>query len=154
MNDLLVIRAAQPTEAPILTTIACASKAYWGYDAAFLAACAKELTISSDDVARYPTYVLLETGHILGFYLLLPRDHTVVELDYLYLVPDAIGRGYGRLLFEHARHMAQTLHFQIMQTQADPYAAAFYGCMGMKHIGTRPSGSVPGRSLPLLEVVL
>lgn len=37
---------------------------------------------------------------------------------------------------------------------ADPNAEPFYRAMGAVRIGATPSGSIPGRELPLLEFTL
>ena len=45
------IRAARADEATALTALVMRSKAYWGYDERFLAACRDELRIGSGEVA-------------------------------------------------------------------------------------------------------
>jgi hypothetical protein len=88
------IRPAQPAEAPQLTRLALQSKAYWRYDDAFMAACHAELTVTPERIAAQPTYVLIEQEKLCGFYM-LDRDRTpLVELDFLFVSPAAIGRGY------------------------------------------------------------
>jgi hypothetical protein len=41
-----------------------------------------------------------------------------------------------------------------MRIEADPHAEAFYLGRGARCVGTAPSGSIPGRMLPLLEIDL
>ncbi|MEM6840467.1 MAG: AraC family transcriptional regulator [Cyanobacteria bacterium P01_C01_bin.120] len=65
-----MIRLAKSTEATILSALALRSKAYWDYDAEFIAACVDELTISAEQIQSSPTYVFEEKGHVLGFYML------------------------------------------------------------------------------------
>ena len=142
------IQPAQPEDAATLSRIAIESKAHWGYDAAFMALCRDELTITAADIARYPTFALRENATILGFYLLVPREAGVIELDYLYLLPAAIGRGYGRRLFDHAVRTARAAGYNTMHIQSDPNAAEFYRRMGATLAGSAPSGSIPGRTLP------
>ncbi len=148
------LRIAQPDDAPALTAIALASKAYWGYDAAFMAACVPELTVTAEKIARYPTVVIIHKNTLLGFAMLIPIDAEVVELEYLFVAPVAIGHGYGKRLFTHVRQIAQQSGYQRMRIQADPNAEAFYLHMGAERIGASPSGSIPGRMLPLLQLDL
>ncbi|MFJ5550896.1 GNAT family N-acetyltransferase [Streptomyces sp. NPDC093225] len=60
------IRAAREAEAAELSALALRSKGYWGYDPAFLAACAEELRIRPGEVAARRVRVA-EDGHgVLG----------------------------------------------------------------------------------------
>ena len=43
---MLALRPARPEEAPALTELCLRSKAVWGYDAAFMQACRRELTMT------------------------------------------------------------------------------------------------------------
>jgi len=148
------IRPAQADEAAQLTTLALQSKAYWGYDQAFMLACRAELTVTPQRIAAQPTYVLEEGGHIQGFYM-LDRDRTpLVELDFLFVAPEAIGQGYGRQLMNHA--VATALHFgdATLYIQSDPHAEGFYRACGAAVVGHTPSASVAGRLLPTLTLTL
>ena len=54
-------------------------------------------------------------------------------------------------MFDWAADEARRLGARCMTIEADPFAAAFYERMGAVRIGVAPSGSVPGRKLPLLR---
>ncbi|MFF2960738.1 GNAT family N-acetyltransferase [Streptomyces sp. NPDC057963] len=147
------VRPAQRSEAGELTELAMASKAHWGYDEAFLASCREELTLHPADIGRHRTTVVEEDGRVLGFTTLEgapPRG----ALGMMFVAPDVIGRGIGRVLFEHTATEARRLGFVRLTIDADPNAEAFYLTMGAVRIGATPSGSIPGRVLPLLEVGL
>ena len=149
-----IIRAARSDEAPNLTALARRSKGYWGYDDAFLSACEKELTVSNVELAHNPAYVIDDSESIIGFYMLQPRSRCEVELTFLFVEPDEIGRGYGGRLMRHAISTASDLEFKTMLIQGDPHADAFYLKMGARKIGSRPSESIPGRELPFYKVDL
>lgn len=144
------VREARAEEAGALTDLALRSKAHWGYDAVFLAACREELTMVSWDLARRRARVAEADGRLLGFTTLEGKPPEGV-LGMMFVEPEAIGRGIGRLLFEHTVAEARRLGFSSFTIDADPYAEAFYLAMGAVRIGSTPSGSVPGRKLPLLE---
>lgn len=72
----------------------------------------------------------------------------------MFVEPDAIGRGVGRTLFEHTVAQARRLGFTALTIDADPNAEPFYVAMGALRIGATPSGSIPGRELPLLRIEL
>jgi N-acetylglutamate synthase-like GNAT family acetyltransferase len=148
-----VIRRARPAEAGVLSDLALRAKGYWGYDAAFLEACRAELTIAPESIAERAFYVVEEDGQVRGFYALAgstPED----ELDDLFVEPDAIGKGYGRLLWDHATATMRANGTTSFIIQADPYAEGFYRAMGAERIGESPSGSIPGRMLPMLRCSL
>ncbi len=65
-----------------------------------------------------------------------------------------MGKGLGRILFDTIAKHARSLGFTSLNIHSDPYAEAFYLHMGAKKVGDLPSGSIPGRTLPLLEVAL
>lgn len=67
----------------------------------------------------------------------------------LFVAPEAIGGGVGRLLYRHVPREAGRLGFTRLAIEADPHAEAFYLAMGAQRIGDAPSGSVPDRALPL-----
>ena len=145
------VRAARADEAEPLSELALRSKAYWGYDEAFMAACRDELTVPAPQVEARRTMVAERDGRVLGF-VTVEGDPPEGELGMLFVEPDAIGRGIGRLLLEHAVTAARRLGFERLLIEADPNAEPFYLAMGATRIGLTPSGSIHGRSLPLLSI--
>lgn len=147
------IRPAEPAEAAALTDLAMRAKASHGYDEAFMEAARTELTLSRDYVAERLVFVVDERGAIGGFYALVVTP-PACELDALFVEPRAHGKGYGRLLLEHAAGEARALGCREMTIQADPFAEPFYLALGAERVGERESGSIPGRMLPLLRYAL
>lgn len=148
------IRPARPEEAAALTDLALRSKAHWGYSAAFMTAVGAELTQNPADIDRHPTFVAEHRAGLAGFYSLRPRSDGELELADLFVAPEWIGRGCGQALLAHARDQARALGHRTMVVQSDPYAEGFYVRAGGRVIGTEPSGSIPGRRLPLLRFEL
>ncbi|MEO3853197.1 GNAT family N-acetyltransferase [Streptomyces sp. B8F3] len=147
----MLIRAARPEEAAILSELALRSKGHWGYDEGFLALCREELTLQPSDVEQRRTAVAENQGRILGF-VTVQGDPPDGELGMLFVDPPAIGGGVGRLLLEHALVVAEAIGFKQLEIGAEPHAEAFYRAMGATRIGTVPSGSIPGRELPLMTI--
>lgn len=143
----MTFRTAVPSEAPYLTELAMRSKAHWGYPPDFLDACRAELTF---DPATLDATVLEVDGRIVGFYAVSPS----AELSDLWVEPSDIGRGYGRRLWTDAVAAARAAGFDALTVHADPYAEGFYLAMGAERVGEIPSGSLPGRVLPLLRYTL
>ena len=144
------IRRARPEEASALSALAWRSKAHWGYDAAFLEACRADLTLSVHDVATSLVYVLDDEQGVAGFYRLRGRGDDA-ELADLFVAPEAIGRGHGRRLWEHAVATARRLGYRRLVLQSDPHAEGFYRAMGAERAGESPSTVFPGRRLPLMR---
>jgi GNAT superfamily N-acetyltransferase len=171
------IRAARPDEAAELSALAQRSKAHWGYDQSFLDASREELTIAPEKVTAKRTYVAVSVavsnagldeaaatigpvgapgpgpGRILGFGT-VEGDPPAGELGMLFVDPDVIGRGVGGALFSHLSATATELGFHRLTIAADPNAEPFYLARGAVRIGAVPSGSLPGRVLPLLSLAL
>ena len=150
MTPSVRLRPARDDEAEALGRLALRSKGHWGYDEAFLAACADELRMEPDTMAARRVTVAEEDGTLLGFTTLEGKAPQGV-LGMLFVEPEAIGRGLGRLLYRHVMDQARELGFDLLTIDADPHAEPFYLAMGAVRVGEVPSGSIPGRVLPLLE---
>ncbi|WP_055587652.1 GNAT family N-acetyltransferase [Streptacidiphilus griseoplanus] len=147
---MVSIRAAVAAEAGLLTELALRSKAHWGYDEAFMASCRAELTVTAAEVAPRRARVAVEDGRILGF-TTLEGEAPQGDLGMCFVAPEAMGRGVGRLLFQAVLREAAALGFRRLEIASDPHAEAFYLAMGAVRSGSTPSGSIPGRVLPLLS---
>ncbi|MBK3640988.1 GNAT family N-acetyltransferase [Streptomyces sp. MBT33] len=140
------IRPAREEEATLLSDLALRSKAHWGYDPEFLASCREELTLAGPELAARRTAVAERQGGIVGFTTFEGEPPQGV-LGMMFVDPDAIGQGIGRLLFTHVLETAQALGFTRFTIDADPNAEPFYEAMGGVPVGRVPSGSIPGRTL-------
>ena len=143
----LVLRAAKADECEALGALALRSKAVWGYSAAFMEACRDELQVEPDAVSD--TTVCTRDGRVVGFYTLVNLSETRAELEALFIEPDALRQGVGSALLDHARDEARSRGVTEVEIQGDPNADAFYRKHGAEQVGTRPSGSIEGRALPL-----
>ena len=147
------VRAARADEAPELSGLALRSKAHWGYEAEFMAACRDELTLPAAEIAARRTTVAEIDGRVAGV-ATLDGDAPSGALGMLFVDPVFIGQGVGRTLFRHMVATAAGHGFTTLTVDADPNAEAFYLAMGAVRIGGTPSGSIPGRILPLLTVTI
>ena len=145
------IRRARPDEAAVLSELAMRSKAYWGYDPEFLAACRDDLTLSPDDIATAAVYLYDGTDAPSGFYRVVVEEGGVAVLDDLFVEPAAMGQGVGKRLWRHAVATARKLGCSEMVWQSDPQAEGFYLTMGAQRNGESESTVMPGRMLPLMR---
>ena len=137
----------------MLTGLALRSKAHWGYDTAFMEACRDELTVTPEMIAAQPVFVHEVQGRTLGFYA-LAIDGTRADVAFLFVEPAAMGRGVGKALWRHLVGEAKRLGAVRITIESDPDAEGFYQAMGADIVGEASSGSIPGRTLPLLELAL
>jgi GrpB-like predicted nucleotidyltransferase (UPF0157 family)/GNAT superfamily N-acetyltransferase len=146
----VILRRAAPEECDALSVLAVRSKAHWGYDEDFLAACRAELTVDPALVERLRVTVADESGQIAGFSALAGAP-PVGELLFLFVEPAKIGAGIGRVLWEDCVATAARVGLSEIRIESDPFAEGFYAAMGATRVGDVPSQSIPDRNLPVLR---
>ncbi len=111
MRSEHIIRPAVSGDMHTLGELALRSKAYWGYSKKFLEACREELTYSLADLESPQWHFSgVETSDgVAGFYCLEQNANRTVELEALFVEPDCIGMGFGRILIESAKDAAVRL---------------------------------------------
>lgn len=148
------IRHARAEDAADLSALALRSKAHWGYDAAFLAACRDELTVTAGQCVDEELFVAeTEDGELAGFSHVTGTG-TSGTLESLFVEPRFIGRGVGGRLLRHALSRASAAGMTTLTLDADPHAVPFYEHGGARIVGTAPSGSIPGRELPRMAFII
>jgi GNAT superfamily N-acetyltransferase len=148
------IRRARPDEACQISELAQGSKAVWGYSAEQMAVFADELTLREDDVEASHAHVLeAADSTLLGFYTLSRQPGIRMELEHLFVAPEALRAGHGRRLLIHAAELAGRLGAETLEIQSDPHASEFYQGFGAEVVSQVPT-SIPGRTLPLLVLPL
>jgi N-acetylglutamate synthase-like GNAT family acetyltransferase len=152
---VLQIRRARPEEAALLTELTVRSKAYWGYDDAFMERARPDLEFhASKFLPDFHVYILEAEGEPLGYCSLISVDSNTVELHDLFIEPRHIGKGYGKELWNYAVNLARGLGFSRLVLTADPNAEAFYARQGAIRIGEKPSPVGSDRKLPVMEYIL
>ena len=154
MNDI-VVRRAHLDEAPRLTELALRSKASWGYTPEFMAACRNELTLTAAKLTAWDVWIALVDGTIAGVTALRPlADSVEAELEYLFVDPCFQQRGVGAALFAQMIDACRARGVTLLSVDADPHAARIYQRFGFRTVGRSPSGSIPGRTLPRMQLRL
>ena len=140
----------RPEDAATLTTIAFAAKRHWGYPERWIESWHDALTVRPDFITTHETYSAVVEGRTVGFYALACKGDRM-DLQHLWVLPDAMGQGIGRSLFAHALERARVLGFGVLEIESDPNADGFYERMGARRIGTRVT-ALEGqpRELPIL----
>ncbi|MEQ9640183.1 MAG: GNAT family N-acetyltransferase [Alphaproteobacteria bacterium] len=148
------LRQARPGDEAALTALSLRSKQSNGYDDAFMAACREELTVTPDHLARGEHWVA-EAGELCGYgWLLANQQARTGEVCALFVEPTWKRKGIGRVLWQKLLARAKEQGLAMLHLDADPYAVPFYEAQGLRITGTSPSGSVPGREIPLMQIDL
>jgi len=153
---MIKIRSVKHSEAELISELAIKSKAYWGYNKEFMDLCIDELSYSETEIVDQNfIYNLAErNGDVLGFYKLENLNSETVLLEALFIDPCSIRQGIGRTLLEHALKTAKQCGAKALEAQSDLNAEPFYLAMGATITGREKSGSIKGRYLPMINIVL
>jgi ribosomal protein S18 acetylase RimI-like enzyme len=151
---MISIRHADPNEADILTRIARSAKAHWGYPESWMEIWKPQLTFGPEYFVENESRVAVVGETPIGFYTLQEKNGNAWIED-LWVLPEYIGKGIGRMLFLHAADLSRQRGYKTLQLESDPNAIGFYEKMGLYKIGERHSevGGYP-RILPIMEMRL
>lgn len=150
----ITIRPAQVSDVETLTDLAFRSKQSNGYDDAFMAACRDELRITSSTLSER-AYWVAEADSVLGCAAICASESDGTgEVHAFFVAPEAKRRGVGRALWNRITAAAVAEGWRRLLLDADPAAVRFYEAMGFRVVGQSPSGSIPGRMIPLMAIDL
>ncbi|NJN80197.1 MAG: GNAT family N-acetyltransferase [Anaerolineales bacterium] len=150
----LKISRAQAEHASILTEISISAKRHWNYPEAWIQHWLPILTISADYISTHEVWMMLDETKPIAFYSLSQNKDTC-ELDHLWVLPDYIGKGIGKQLFNHALERCKKLGASVLKIESDPNAQTFYERMGATKVGENHSQLFSeDRVLPIMEINL
>lgn len=102
-------------------------------------------------IANLFCYKVLSDGKTVGFYILGKPNNATIELEFLFVKPNFIGKGFGDQLIQHAFSKAKQLNVKTITLLSDPYAEAFYKSKGFVVVNHKES-SVKNRFLPVMRL--
>jgi GNAT superfamily N-acetyltransferase len=133
MSGAIHIRDGHEADFRRLRQIAVDSKAHWGYERALVEDWAEGGDFEPESLGQRLVYVADEDGQAVGWASLIPRGE-VGWLEDLWIEPAWIGRGVGRMLFEHVKERARALGAKRLEWEAEPNARGFYERMGGSYV--------------------
>ena len=133
MSYVIRIRDGVAADSGRLREIAIDAKAHWGYDRALVEDWAEGGDFEPESLAERLVFVAEANGEPVGWASLIPRGQ-VGWLEDLWVEPAWIGRGVGRVLFEHAKERARGLGAARLEWEAEPNARGFYERMGGSYV--------------------
>ena len=74
-------------------------------------------------------------------------------LDNLFILPEYIGKGFGKYLMSHFLNRMKNEKFEKVTLDSEPHAENFYLKIGFKKIGEFET-SIKNRFMPIMEMTL
>ena len=145
------IERAHRTDAKKLTELTIRSKDYWNYGTKQIEEWRDDLTINQKYIDENQVYKLTVADKLTGFYAFQPENTKTIKLSFLFIEPEAIGKGYGKVLVSDFLQRIEESEFESVVLDADPNAEKFYERFGFKTIGKLKS-SIADRYLPVMEM--
>jgi GNAT superfamily N-acetyltransferase len=102
--------------------------------------------VSVEFIALNPTFVASNDGMVVGFYALVP-DGTAATLEFLYVEPSYIGKGFGRILWNHMTNYCRKNNIKVVHLVCGPEPVEFYLNMGAVPVGEEDSRVIEGRKI-------
>ena len=135
----------------ILTSITKKSKAYWGFSKDILKEWEQLLTVTKDYIEKNEVYKLVHHNQTIGYYSYFPTDGNAIKLDNMFILPEFIGNGFGKILMNDFLKNARQLGIHKITLDAEPNVEKFYKIFGFETIGYLES-SIKDRYLPIMEL--
>lgn len=140
-------------DSAILTEITKTSKAYWGYSDEQIENWSELLTITKIYIETTNVYKLLDNDLIVGYYSYIYLNKKEVRLDNLFILPNYIGTGLGKLLMGNFLDRIKNTETERIILDSEPNAEKFYAYFGFKKVGQIET-SIKDRYLPIMEFVI
>ncbi|MDN3720037.1 GNAT family N-acetyltransferase [Roseibium salinum] len=156
MTAGIIFRKAELRDRNGLTDLCMRSKQSNGYDDAFMAQCAEELRVRDSWILRDEFWLGEADGRSLVgcIRLSVGDDGEAGELETCFVDPAWRGKGVGRQLFRPAEIRRAGTQPDVYRSGCGPVRRGFfYARMGFRTVGRSPSGSIPGRTLPRMELI-
>ena len=136
MGSAELIRDAQPDEAAALEALHRRSSDVWEEDRAHLAAHPDAIESPYEAIVEGRVRVAIDgAGRRLGFSVVIPVGDGTWELDDLFVEPDSMGFGVGRMLVEDVAARATAAGAKWVNVIANPRAVGFYERLGFRITG-------------------
>ena len=119
------VERVNTTDHEILTEITKQSKAYWGYSIEQLLQWNNLLTITKDYIASNQVFKLVIDNKTIGYYAYFNLEENSVKLDNLFILPEYIGKGFGKYLMTDFLTRVKNEKFKKITLDSEPNAEDF-----------------------------
>lgn len=147
------VEQANITDNEILTEITKLSKSYWGYSKEQILIWSDLLTITEDYIKNNFVFKLVGNSKTIGYYSYSERIDKTIKLDNLFILPEFIGKGFGRFLMDDFLNRIKNNKIKKITLDSEPNAEKFYNKFGFIKMGNVET-SIKNRFLPTMELNL
>ncbi len=142
-------RKANISDISELNYISVTSKRHWRYPEEWIERWTEDLTLTERDLQAQEVLVLELQSKIIGFCSIIDQgDH--YEVMHLWILPEFIGKGYGKRLLKEMLSKLD-LNKRSIWVTADPNAVLFYKKQGFRTFD-KVESYPKGRYLPLMKM--
>ncbi len=136
MQNKYTIRPAQPHEQKALEALQWRASLNNPNDREALLAHPNCIELPLTQIENGQVFVIEDANEVKGFAAWLARDDGNLELDGLFVEPEAWRRGYGKTLVAHCNDIARAQGAQAIYVVANLHAEHFYLACGFKALGS------------------
>jgi GNAT superfamily N-acetyltransferase len=149
-----MIVAARPEHASKLTAVAILAKRHWGYPEVWIELWTPSLIMTAEYIKTHEIWMMMEQDEPVAYYS-FNENEDGFWLDHLWVLPEHMGQGIGRSLFQHALERCKMLGVSTLKIESDPNAERFYERMGAHKVSEHKT-EIQGepRVLPVMEINL
>ena len=145
------VKKANRIDANEITELTMRSKNFWDYGKNQMEEWRDELTITPKYIDENQVFKIIKNDRLIGFYAYQSINSKLVKLNYLFVEPEFIGKGYGKILMKDFLKRIENNKYERVTLDADPNAERFYRSFGFDIIGKLKS-SIKDRFLPIMEL--
>lgn len=149
----MIIEKATANDNEILTEITKKSKAYWGYSKEQIEIWSEFLTVTKAYIETNSVYKVVYEDKIVGYYSFFNEEVELIKLDNLFVLPEYIGKGFGKILMYHFLTTIKGIEVAKITLNAEPNAELFYAKFGFVTV-RQIETSIQNRFLPVMELIL
>ena len=153
MNSAIIFRKATGNDVKPLSNLAYNSEKYLGYSLEYMEKFSAYYNVTEDFIRKHLVYVMENEKEIVGFWGLSNSDKDW-ELEFFYIAPEYIGKGWGQILWRHLVTKCKEQDILKFQLVTSPQSTRFYEKMGAIVITQVESLLEKGRMIPKLEYVI
>jgi GNAT superfamily N-acetyltransferase len=145
------LEKANSNDNEVLTAITKKSKAYWGYSDDQIEIWSESLTITPAYIETKSVYKLVIDAITIGYYSFFYKGEHTIKLDNLFILPEYIGKGFGRILMDDFLSLVKRTSVNKIILDSEPNAEMFYAKLGFVKVGEIDT-SIKNRCLPIMEL--